>query len=523
MPMLAKLQQAGAWYQQGQLARARDLYQDILKLQPTNCDALNMLGFIELQTNDPSGALWFFERAITVVPDNAMAFNGKGLALQQCKRWETALASFNQALAIQPDYAPAHFSRGCLFIEFNRLDEALDAFDRAIAMNPEFAHAHYNRGVVLEALNRSNEALASYDRAIAINPDADAYFNRGNVLRRDLGQSGAALASYDRAIALNPGHVGAHVNKAHILLSSGDFDRGLPLYEWRLKLADRIAAAAARRLSAPRWLGKETLTGKTILLHSELGLGDTLQFCRYAEVVAGLGARVILEVQRPLVGLLENLAGASQVLAQGETLPTVDYQCSLISLPLAFQTRLDTIPRTRRYLRSGPSKEAYWQTRLAGTRNPRIGLVWCGSLLHKVDHDRSLSLTQLIENLPVRFQYVSLQYEVREGDRETLRAHEEILHFADELRDFTDMAALCENLDLVISVDTNVAHLSGALGRKTWVLLPFHPDWRWLTERTDSPWYPTIKLYRQDGVGDWSGALFRLREDLEREFESCSG
>jgi len=521
--MPAKLQQALAWYQQGQLARARSIYEDILRSQPTNCDALNMLGFIRLQTNDPSGALSLFERAIALVPNHAMAFNGKGLALQESKRWDTALASFNQALAIQPDYAPAHFSRGCLFIEFNRLDEALGALDHAIAFKPDFALAHYNRGVVLEALNRSHEALASYDRAIAITADADAYFNRGNVLRRDLGQLGAALASYDHAIALKPDHVGAYVNKAHILLLSGDFERGLPIYEWRLKLPDRIAATAARGLSAPHWVGKETLTDRTILLHSELGLGDTLQFCRYVEMVARLGARVILQVQRPLVSLLENLAGASQVLAQGQALPAVDYQCSLISLPLAFHTRLDSIPRTRRYLRSSATKKAYWQTKLAETPNPRIGLVWCGSLLHKVDHDRSLSLAQLIENLPVQFQYVSLQYEVRESDRETLRARREILHFADELRDFTDMAALCENLDLVISVDTNVAHLSGALGQKTWVLLPFHPDWRWLMERTDSPWYPTLKLYRQDAVGDWSGVLLRLREDLKREFDSFLG
>jgi lipoprotein NlpI len=494
------------------------MYEDILRIQPTNCDALSMLGFIGLQTNDPSGALSFFDRAIEIIATNAAAFYGRGLALQRSKQLDAALASFNQALAIRPDYAPAHFSRGHLFIELNRLDEALGALDQAIAAKPDLALAHYNRGVVLEGLNRWDEALSSYDRAIEIAPDADACFNRGNVLRRDLGQCTAALASYDQAIALNPEHVGAHVNKAHILLQSGDFERGLPIYEWRLKLPDRIADAVARRLSAPRWRGQDALTDKTILLHSELGLGDTLQFCRYVEMVARLGARVILQVQQPLVGLLKNLAGVSQVLAQGETVPAVDYQCSLISLPLAFHTRLDSIPRTRRYLRSSAAKEAYWHTRLATTASPRIGLAWSGSLLHKVDQDRSLSLAQLIENLPAQFQYVSLQYEVREADLQTLQARHEILHFADELRDFTDMAALCENLDLVVSIDTNIAHLSGALGQRTWVLLPFQPDWRWLMERADSPWYPTMKLYRQGAAGDWSGVLLRLVEDLKREF-----
>jgi hypothetical protein len=193
-----------------------------------------------------------------------------------------------------------------------------------------------------------------------------------------------------------------------------------------------------------------------------------------------------------------------------------------LSLPFAFQTRLDTIPRTPRYLRSHGAQAAHWRTRLAETPNPRVGLVWSGSLGHKVDHDRSLSLAHLIGYLPAHLRYVSLQYEVREVDRETLRMHREILHFAEELRDFTDMAALCENLDLVLSIDTNVAHLSGALGQKTWVLLPLRPDWRWLMDRVDSPWYPTLKLYRQDAVGDWSGVLSRLAEDLKREFEGWS-
>ena len=271
---------------------------------------------------------------------------------------------------------------------------------------------------------------------------------------------------------------------------------------------------ARRPFTQPLWLGTESLAGKTILLHSEQGLGDTIQFCRYAQLVAELGARVLMEVPEPLVGLLKDVRGVSHVIVRGSPLPTFDYHCPLLSLPLAFKTNLNSIPCSTKYVHADPVKLTHWTSRLGEKRHPRIGLVWSGRTEQKNDHNRSIALAALIPHLPADCQYVSLQKEVRKIDKPMLESSTNILHFGDELHDFTDTAALCELMDVVISVDTSVAHLSGALGQPTWVLLSFNPDWRWLLERDDSPWYPSIKLYRQPRVGDWDSVLVKLTADL---------
>ena len=263
------------------------------------------------------------------------------------------------------------------------------------------------------------------------------------------------------------------------------------------------------------WLGSQSLQDKTILLHAEQGLGDTIQFCRYASLVAKLGAKVILEVQRPLLGLLKNLDGVSQIIARGDALPEFDYQSPLLSLPLAFKTQLHTIPSALRYLAGDSEKVLAWQARLGEKTKPRVGLVWSGNLEHKNDHNRSLSLSQVLPYLPSSCQYICLQKELRNADQAILAQHPHIQFFGDALEDFTDTAALCDLMDVVISVDTSVAHLAAALGKPTWVLLPFSPDWRWLLDRKDSPWYPSAKLYRQERIGDWNGVLSRVREGLE--------
>jgi ADP-heptose:LPS heptosyltransferase len=243
-------------------------------------------------------------------------------------------------------------------------------------------------------------------------------------------------------------------------------------------------------------------------------LGDTIQFCRFAKMVSNLGARVILEVQEPLVGLLATLEGASQIVSRGNSLPTFDYHCPLLSLPLAFNTNLSSIPCSGSYLSRDASKVEQWQAKLGYKAQPRIGLAWSGNAKFTNDRNRSLSIAELIEHLPSGFQYVSLQKEVREADRQILLTCSQILSLTDDLIDFTDTAALCDCLDLVISVDTSVAHLSAALGKTTWLLLPFNSDWRWLMHRDDSPWYPAMKLYRQDRAAGWGGVLAHVARDL---------
>jgi hypothetical protein len=401
--------------------------------------------------------------------------------------------------------------------ELNRCEAALDAFDRAVAARPDHADAHFNRANTLKQLGRWEEALVGYERAISIKPDyAEAHCNLGGV-QSDLKHLDAALTSLDRAIAIDPENATAQCNKAFALLLMGDFSRGFSLYEWRWKLVAN-AGDPAHGLARPLWLGDESLAGKTILLCSEQGLGDTLQFCRYTKPVSELGARVILQAQTPLLNLLADLNGISQLVAQGSPPPQSDFYCPLMSLPLAFGTSLGTIPCAHAYLNSDAAKAADWRARLGSHTRPRIGLAWSGNATNSNDHHRSIPLADFVRDLPDEFHYVSLQKEVRDpGGREML-ASRGILDPADELFDFSDTAALCDCLDLIISVDTSVAHLSGALGKTTWVLLPFSPSWRWLLNREDSPWYASVTLFRQEAPGDWSGVMRRVAARLRQSF-----
>jgi tetratricopeptide (TPR) repeat protein len=642
-----KFKEAKSLHQRGRLAQARSLYEEILRIEPRNFDALLMLGMIAGQAGNFARSVELTNQALEINPNDAAAHNNRGLALKGLKQFDAALLSYEHAVALQADFAEAHSNRGNLLRELHDLAAALASYDYAIAVRPDHAHSHYNRGVVLAELERWDEALASYDRAIAIKPDAESYYNRGivltelerwdealvsydraiaikpeyaqahsnrgmvlqqledfvaalasydraialkadlaeahsnrgNVLRQfnrldealasckqavalepdfaeghsnlgnvlvdlrqfdaaaahydraialnpdfaaahsnlgnvflDLRQFDVAVAHYDRAIALNPNFAAAHFGRSFARLAQGDFAGGWLDYEWR----SRIGSITTRRdLSRPLWLGQHSIAQKTILLHSEQGLGDTLQFCRYVPLVAELGARVVLEVQTPLAGLLASLKGVAQLVTTGMNLPQFDYHCPLMSLPLAFKTRLGTIPAAIPYLSCDASKVADWRSKLGSAK--RIGLAWSGSQKNKNDRHRSIALAALSEHLPADLQYVSLQKDLRETDERTLASHPQILPAG---ANFSDTAALCECLDMVICVDTSIAHLAGGLGKETWILLPFNSDWRWLVDRHDSPWYPTAKLYRQRQMGDWRDVLDQVRVDLIERYKS---
>lgn len=458
-----------------------------------------------------------YDQAIALKPDYAEAWCNRGRALEKLGRFDAALESHDRALAIRPSYVLAHINRGNVLQALKQFDAMLQSYEQAIALDPRQPLAHANRGVALEMLKRLHEAVASYDRAIALRPGhAQAYINRGNALQK-LGRPDAAINDYDQAIALEPQHAEARWNKALALLLNGRLGEGWPLYEWRWKLKDaaRLRENQAR-FPKPLWLGREDIAGKTLLMHSEQGLGDSIQFCRYARLASERGATVILCVPQSLLGLMRGLAGVSRLVAPGQPLPEFDYHCPLLSLPLAFRTDLDSIPRGTRYLQADPEKLRTWSARLGHRSRPRIGLVWSGRPSHRDDENRSLLLADVMRRLPRGPQYVCLQKDVRDIDMPQLQSNKDLLRLNEELQDFTDTAALCELMDLVISVDTSVAHLSAALGKTTCILLPLVPDWRWLLHREDSPWYPSVKLYRQPGVGDWDSPFAKLRADLSR-------
>jgi tetratricopeptide (TPR) repeat protein len=498
----------------GQLNAAVASYDRAIDIKPDFAEAYSNRGNALKELNQLDAAVASYDQAIGIKPDFAQAYSNRGNALKELKQLDAAVCSFDHAIRIQPDYAEAHSNRGNALKELKQLDAAVASYDRAIGINPDYAQAFYNRGTALQELGQLDAAVASYDRAISIKPDhAKAYSNRGTA-QQQLRQLDAAVASYDHAICIQPDYAHAHWNKSLALLLSGKFSNGWELYEWRWHREG--AEQFKRDFKQPLWLGAEPLQGKTILLHSEQGLGDTLQFCRYARLVAASGARVIAEVPKALIGLLQGLEGVTEWVEMGKPLPLFDFHCPLLSLPLAFKTNIGSIPNRQAYLRGNREKMAKWENKLGAKTKRRIGLVWSGSTIHENDHNRSIRLSSLLDYLPEKHDYVSLQKELRDVDKASLEGCVRLKHFGEALTDFSETAALCELMDLVISVDTSVAHLSGALGKTTWVLLPYVPDWRWLLDRDDSPWYSSASLYRQDTDRDWKSVFTRIRADLTR-------
>jgi tetratricopeptide (TPR) repeat protein len=472
-------------------------------------------------------AIASFRRAIELDPACAEAPFECGLALSDLKQHEAALASYDRAVTIRTHYAEAHLSRGNTLKDLHRYREALASYDRAIAARPDYALAYSNRGNVLAELGETGPALASYDKAIELCPEsAEAHCNRATLLH-DLGGSDAALASFDRAIECRPDFAAAYQNRAYALLARGDFERGWSEHEWRWRNQQGSLVRAARSFPQPLWLGERSIAGKTILLHSEQGLGDTLQFCRYAQFVADLGATVILEVPGPLKTLLAGLDGISQIFVRGDALPAFDFHCPLMSMALAFRTTLSTVPARVPYIKPQAEQVLYWKEQLGERRKPRVGLVWSGGFrpdypeLWSVNNRRNVPLAKLsaLKHSDIEF-YTLQKGEPAESELAKLRSQNwggpELVDFTELLRDFSDTAAFIENLDLVLSVDTSVAHLAGALGKRVWIMNRFDSCWRWMRERVDSPWYPTARLYRQSSAGDWAGVVERIRADLEQ-------
>jgi tetratricopeptide (TPR) repeat protein len=503
-----------------------------------------------LQTRDEDAALAAYDQAIALDPGLAKAYNNRALILRRLKRYEEALRDCEMSIGLSPGYQEAHIGagnvlrdlkrhedalacydealrhgerdaglidlRGMTLRELRRYDEALEAHDEALQSDPNLANALQNRGNVLRDLGRFDEALACFEQALQMEPaSAFAWVNQGAILAA-MGRYEESLAKYDRAIALDPELAVAYWNRSLLHLEHGNFKDGWLDHEWRWQTPHFLNSPDIRPFDAPLWLGQEDLAGKSILLYSEQGFGDVLQCARYVPLLAARGATVILETHVPLAGLLARLDGVAQVIPRGQPVPATDWRCPMMSLPLAFGTELGTIPAPNHYLRADPARVAAWREVLGPASKPRVGLVWSGNPTHGNDSNRSLDFDRITALLSDRFEFFTLQRDVRPTDQVALDLDGRVRGFGHELKDFGDTAALCELMDVVVSVDTSVAHLGGALGRPTWVLLPAIADWRWLRERRDSPWYPSARLYRQPAPGAWDAALAEVKADLER-------
>lgn len=480
-----------------------------LAQNPRHPTALKERGRLLYERGELAAALACYDGCLAVTSDDAETHARRGLALRDLKRFDEAFAAYDRALALKPDFIDAVVARGNVFYQMGRFGEALAEYERATAMQPDFAYGLNNRGNALVELNRHDEALKDYDAAVAGTPFASALVNRGSALRY-LGHIDEAMASFDRAIVLEPNMPEAHWNRALLCLTLGDYDRGFEGYEWRWRGATELVP---RGFAQPQWRG-EDISGKTIFLHAEQGFGDSIQMLRYLPLVKAKAARIVLELPDLLMPLLGPMAEGVIVLNRGTPLPPFDVHCPLMSLPLAFGTRVETIPANIPYLRTPVERLETWRARLPRTDKPRVGLVWSGKPSHKNDHNRSIPLAKLAPLIAMPgVSFVSLQREYRDTDLPTL-AHLNLERIDEALNDFADTAAALEQCDLVIAVDTAVAHLAGGLGRPLWVLLSHIQDWRWLRDRADSPWYPSARLFRQPRDGNWDPVIAALSREL---------
>jgi tetratricopeptide (TPR) repeat protein len=488
-----------AFKEQGKLDEAIACYRRVLELRPDFADAHNNLGAAFKEQARLDEAIACYRRALELRPDFPEAHSNLGIALEDQGKPDEAIACYRRALELRPEFVEVHNHLGMVLRDQGKLDEAIACYRRALELRPGYAEAHNNLGNTLKDQGKLDEAIACYRRALELNPGfVEAHTNLG-VAFNDRGKLDEAAACYRRALELKPELAEVHLYRSFLSLLSGDFQRGWAEYQWRWK----TKVSPPRDFRQPLWDGRP-LEGSTILLHAEQGLGDTIQFVRYAALVQQRGGSVIVECPRPLASLLKSCAGIDRLVARGDPLPAFDVQAPLLSLPGIFQTTLDNLPATIPYLFADADLVQRWRQELACLAGLKIGIAWRGSPAHVNDRARSLPLRcfESLARLP-GVHLLSLQKGPGVEELQELPSHFPVVELGGRLNDFADTAALLMNLDLLITCDTAVAHLAGALGAPVWVALPLVPDWRWLLDRDDSPWYPTMRLFRQRKLGDW--------------------
>ena len=514
-------QQAMGLHQLGQWEAARYFYEQVLVLEHQHFEAMHMLGLLALQSQSPESCLAWIDQALALSPPNARMLFHRALALEKLLRFDEAISSYDRAIAIRPAYVQALVNRGAVWKQLGRLDMTIASLQQAVSVDAKCVPAYLNLGNAHTALKQWALALDSYHKAFDLDPESETvaiYFAKA---LRMLGRVPDAIASCESALSLYPDSALAHWNLAHLLLLSGQWERGWAHYEWRWHYGEN--AKFQRAFQEPMWDGGQALPGKTLLLHHEQGLGDTIQFCRYAVLCSQLGARVLLEVPKSLLGLMQGLEGVSQVIVRGEALPAFDYHCPLMSLPRVFNTTLENPPGANPYLRPPENKKRHWQERLGQIDKFKVGIVWSGGVRAEqaaLNEARNIPLAMIARAL--RGNDIAL-FSLQKGqpaESEIAGRENEywpdgnFFNFTGEMHDFGDTAAVIAQMDLVISVDTSTLHLAAAMGKPTWLLNKYETCWRWLLERDNSPWYPTLKIYRQDAKMDWKPVLERVAADL---------
>ncbi len=450
-------------------------------------------------------------KSLDLWTDNPIAWCNLGCALENLGQRGEAIRALERAVELDPGYMSAWSNLGSVLFDEGRPDEALACFQQAVGIEPSSPVSQIKLSATLNALGRPAEAAKALERVLSESPESPELLSSYARTLRSLNRHKEAIATLDRLLSICPEDADAHWDRAFSQLALGDFLDGWADLEWRWQRKDRFIRP--REFSQPLWLGDHPLEGKRVLLHGEQGFGDVIQFVRYATLVKELGADVVLEVYLSLRELVQNSFPDLRVIVRGEELPNFDFHCPLMTLPLAFRTTLESVPSPECYLVTPEESAVRWRDRLGKKLRPRIGLVWSGRDTHGNDAKRSMPAKLLTALMTDEYEFHSLQKDVRASDQGALESLG-IKQWDRYLLDFSDTAALCQLMDVIVSVDTSVAHLSGALGKRTLILLPFASEYRWLTDRTDSPWYPTASLFRQKLDGDWPEILTRIRQAL---------
>jgi Flp pilus assembly protein TadD/ADP-heptose:LPS heptosyltransferase len=523
MPTTAQIKEHGQFYNTlglvlealGEYEQAATAYQKAILFKPDYAEAYHNMAILLLSQGRYAAAVEKCRQAVSLRPDYAEAYNTMAFSLEQQQRYDEAIENYERAVRLKPDYAEAYNHLGVVLNEQGRSAEAIESYRRALQADPEYAEVYSNLGIVLKDREQFAEAIRNFERALRLDPDfTEAHYNLANSLR-DQGRCAEAIAGYKRAIQLKPDYAEAHWNMSLALLLNGNFIEGWKGYKWR-RNADLKMFTERHCSGKPRWDGG-SFEGKQLFVYCEQGMGDNIQFVRYLPMIKARGGTVIFDTPRPLMGLLHGFPGIDQLVeCRPNEKPSVDFDvyASLLDMPSLFGTTLETVPAEVPYIYADPTKAESWHAVLAGPEF-KVGIVWAGSSMHGNDRYRSCRLEYFAPLAKV--DGVRL-YGLQKGDAaaqmDELAGTVSVVNISKRFEDFTDTAAAIESLDLVISVDTSVLHLAGAMGKSTWALLPYAPEWRWMLNRLESPWYPTMKLFRQETWNGWESVFRRVAEEL---------
>jgi tetratricopeptide (TPR) repeat protein len=504
---------------QGNIAQAEKNYLEILQRDPNHLEANYLLAGLYMRLGKQEIALEYYKKTLKNQANPAIVHFAAALNLGNYyvdnKHWEQAIVCYQQAMQAAPERPETYLNMGSAYLNLKQLDDALRYTQKALSINPQSEIGHNNLGNIFLAYNQPAEAIPCYLLATKINPGyVEAHSNLCLAYQR-LGKPQQAIESCAAVYALRPDEPETAFIEAWSLLIQEQYSLGWERYQLRWlrgSFQDDV-----RHFPQPRLLNLENLTGKKILLHSEQGLGDTIQFVRYATMLAALGTTVILEIQPELKTLLKSVSGVSDVVGRGEVLPTFDYYCPLVDLPKLFNTDANNIPSAPAYIFAPTERKQHWTTQLKPYEKIfKVGIVWAGNPKFAHDNSRSLSFELVKPILSTQgCQFFSLQKDVKALEEEALQSAKTIIDMRSSMSDFVETAAIISQLDLVITSCTAMAHLAGALGKPTWVLLAFAADWRWLLNRADSPWYPSVKLFRQSQLNQWSDVIAAVQQQLE--------